>query len=402
MRALITRRLGLSVLVAYLGFRAISTVFILITAAHQVPAGVPGGTGGAAHPAYLDMMRMWDGTWYREIAVNGYPDQIPRNEAGVVQQNAWAFYPLFPLLARLGMDLTGFSFEAVAAVLTLAMGAGAAVLMARLLAPRVGPLVAFGAVCVYAASPPSPTLQLAYTESLGMLLLLAALLALARRDWLVASGLALLIGLTRPIALPLAVVALVAVWQRWRERREDPIRAGDWAGMVWTLVACGVAGFLWPAIAWWVTGERNAYTETMATWRIGNTIKPFDPWITNLSYLVGTGWAVFWVAVMIAALAAMLLGPWAEALGLQLRVWCAVYAAYLGAVLDVWTSVYRYLLFLFPLAVILIGGGWRRQPDEPRRLVGLRTVVLVLLGIGWQLWWCLELLQITPPADYPI
>ena len=36
-----------------------------------------------------------------------------------------------------------------------------------------------------------------------------------------------------------------------------------------------------------------------------------------------------------------------------------------------------------------------------RVLVGLRTVLIVGLFIGWQLWWCWELLRFVPPSDYP-
>ena len=43
---------------------------------------------------------MFDGSWYRNVAENGYPAELPRGEDGLVQQNAWAFFPLFPMLAR--------------------------------------------------------------------------------------------------------------------------------------------------------------------------------------------------------------------------------------------------------------------------------------------------------------
>ena len=99
----------------------------------------------------------------------------------------------------------------VASTLALVCGAAAAMVIAVLLRDRVGPRVAFAAVLVYATFVASPILQVAYTESLAMLLLAAFLLALSRERWLVASALALGIGVTRPIAVPLGVVALVAV-----------------------------------------------------------------------------------------------------------------------------------------------------------------------------------------------
>ena len=58
-----------------------------------------------------------------------------------------------------------------------------------------------------------------------MLLLVGFLLALARERWLVASVLALGLGVTRPIAVPLGLVALVAVVLRWRRRSGEPAAA---------------------------------------------------------------------------------------------------------------------------------------------------------------------------------
>ncbi len=38
---------------------------------------------------------------------NGYPEVLPTDEAGNVQENAWAFYALFPVLGRVVAGLTG-------------------------------------------------------------------------------------------------------------------------------------------------------------------------------------------------------------------------------------------------------------------------------------------------------
>ena len=64
----------------------------------------------------------------------------------------------------------------------------------------------------------APTFQLAYSEALAMALLSLALLWLIREQWGRASVAALVLGLTRPIAAPLAVVFAVAAWRRRRRR----------------------------------------------------------------------------------------------------------------------------------------------------------------------------------------
>src|SRR6476661_5752590 len=120
-----------------------------------------------------------------------------------------------------------------------------------------------------------------------MLLLVGYLYALARERWLVATVVALLVGLSRPIAVPLGLVTLVVVILRWRARRERPLTAGTYAAMLAALVGCGVAGLLWPAIAWWRTGVRSAYTDTMATWRSTGEVTPLRPWLDIARYLGG-------------------------------------------------------------------------------------------------------------------
>ena len=126
--------------------------------------------------------------------------------------------------------------------------------------------------------------------------------------------------------------------------------------------------------------------------------------VANSAVALGDFWGRFWLLAFVVAVLVAVLGPWARGLGAPMRTWTLGYLLYLGAVLDPWTSIYRYLLFVFPLAVVMVGGGW--APDDERsrayRFVGLRTVVLVLLGLGWQVWWGWELLRFIPPADNPI
>ena len=391
-------RFLLWVVLAYLALRLFTAVVLVIVAHYQQPVSWTG-----PHPDYFSMTVLWDGTWYRRIAEHGYPSTLPTDANGALQQNEWAFYPLFPLLARGLMTITGLGFPVVGSTLALVLGVGAAAGMAVLLRDRVGPKVAFAAVCVYAASPPSPTLQVAYTESMAILLLCGFLLALSRERWLVASLLALCTGLARPIALPLGLVALVAVWLRWRRRHRTPLDRGDYASMLAVLVSCAVAGLMWPAIVWWGTGSPSGYTDTMATWRSTGQVVPFKPWLGIGHYLFGSAGPIG-LALIAVAFVVVVVGPWARALGPLLRTWCLGYVLYLAAVLDPWTSVYRYLLELFPLAVVLIGGGWApdaRHTERPRRHVTLRAVVLVLLGLAWQVWWIWDLWRFVPPTDNP-
>lgn len=379
--------------------RVVCTTILLVVMHHQVPSGM---TGGDDVPVtYFPFTALWDGQWYQTIAEHGYPSTLPRSEGGSVQQNAWAFYPLFPLLSRVGMALTGLHFPAVGSTIALLCGAGAAVLMGLLLRERIGDPAAYLVVALWAGFPASVTLQLAYTESLAMLLLVGYLYALARERWLVAILVALLVGLSRPIAVPLALVTLLVVVVRWRRRRTRPISRGTYAAMAAALVGCGVAGLLWPAIAWWRTGVPSAYTDTMATWRSSGAVEPFKPWAGMSTYVFGDTWGPVVLFVLPLVLVAAVAGPWAHQLGADLRAWTLAYPAYLAAVLDPFTSIFRYLLPLFPVLVVLLGAGWKDRRGNGWRRLLWRFVPLAVLCVVGGYYWTDILWRFIPPSDYP-
>ncbi|MGB7447696.1 MAG: hypothetical protein WA892_01075, partial [Ornithinimicrobium sp.] len=247
-------------------------------------------------------------------------------------------------------------------------------------------------------------LQVAYTESLALLLLGSALWLLIRRRWLLAAAVALLTGLARPIALPLGLVALVAVVHRWRSPGADPVGRREAASMVAAVVACGVSGLLWPALAWIGTGRADAYPSTMAAWRAGEPVIPFVPTLEVARLVLGDTRGPWLLAAGAILLLLAILGPWAAALGVELRAWSLAYPLYLAAALDPWTSIYRYLLLLFPVFVVAVGAGWSTGADRGPQaswLLVVRTLVLTGLFLGWQVWWTWELFMFVPPRDNP-
>lgn len=387
------------VIALYAACRVASTTILVVVMGHQVPSGM---TGGDDVPVtFWPFTALWDGQWYQRVAEGGYPDVLPVTPEGHVAENPWAFYPLFPFVSKALMTVTGLGFPVAASTVALLCGFGAAVLMGLLLRERIGDAAALGVVVLWAVFPSSVVLQLAYTEAMAMLLLTAYLYALARERWLVATTVALLIGVTRPIAVPLGVVTLVAVWLRWRARHERPVRGTESASMLAALVGCGVAGFLWPAIAWWHTGVRSAYTETMSAWRGFRPIEPFMSWFDNARWWLGEPWGIVWLVVAGVLVVLVMAGPWAGALGAELRTWSLAYPAYLFAVQDPHTSTWRYLIPLFPVLAVLIGAGWAdRRGNHPARVVVVVAPLVVLSLLG-QYWWTDVLWQFTPPSDYP-
>lgn len=388
----------------YLAIRVLSGLLLGLAAREQV--WFPAVTGPSEGD--IDLAVSWDAKWYERIATEGYPDELPVGPDGRVQQNPWAFYPLFPLTVRLVSRLTTLDFATVAPVLALLAGLGAAVLMARLVsetspyaaADRTGPALAV--VAVWAAFPASPVLQMAYTESFSMVLLVAFLLLLVRGQWLACGATALLLGLTRPIALPLSVVVVVAVWLRWRERETRPFSTGERLAAGAALVATGASGLMWTATAWAGTGRRDAYPATMTAWRGEAAIDPIEPWRRTISWALEYQTQEFVVPAitMVLALAlslALLVPRVAPGIDPRLRVWAAAYAVYLLAVVDGGTSIVRYLVPLFPLAIVAVGA--HRERPSPRWR--WRTAFWVAVGVAGQVGWIWWLVLFTPPQDFP-
>src|SRR5450631_1760544 len=252
------------VLAAYALCGAFSVVLLVVVARYQNPMVWTG-----PHPSYFSMTVLWDGFWYGQIAQVGYPHSLPVDAVtGAVQENAWAFYPAFPMMSRVLMRVTGLGFPVVGSTLALLLGFGAAVAMGLLLRDRVGAKVALAAVAVYAACPVSPSFQIAYTESLAILLLCGFLWAVSKESWILAALWALLIGLSRAMAVPLTVVALAAGYRRWQRRGQDPITAREGWSVLAAVGACGAAGLLWPLIVGVSVGAPLAYTETMGAWSV--------------------------------------------------------------------------------------------------------------------------------------
>ncbi|HEX6257120.1 MAG TPA: hypothetical protein VFZ70_15035 [Euzebyales bacterium] len=198
------------------------------------------------------LLRRLDASWYIETARLGYEAQAATPAAieadpGVLRG---AFFPLWPLLVR-ATNPPGVSLEVSATVLATVLGFGVVVgswvLIARL-ADRTTADRAALLVCVF---PGSFVLSIAYAEALMLCLVVACLLALQDRRWVLAGMAAALATATRPNAIALvgacAWAAVVAV----RRRRE-------WASLVAPALApLGVVAF--HGYLWWWTGQPDAW-----------------------------------------------------------------------------------------------------------------------------------------------
>jgi hypothetical protein len=376
----------------------------------------PSNSFTLASPHYLAFASIWDGAWYRAIALGGYPSTLPVDSAGNVAQNAWAFMPAYPYLVRGLMTVTGTSFELVAIVVSLLFGWGAALLFRSLLGRFLPAGTATFAAVLFCVAPVSIMFQVAYAESMGLLLLVLALWLLVRQRFWLMLPVIVVLGMTRPTGLAFALFMVLYLVVRFvRPSALSTSATAVDTGTVWrdgagvqerlafrrfvppavVAVVSGLVGLAWPAIAWLVTGVPKAYTETELAWRadyIGRKpLTPFAPWVQGFSWWFHEPAGGILLVVVLVGFAAFLLMPPARRIGVELRLWVVAYFVYLLAVFFPQSSTWRILLPIFPLLGIVA------LPRFRSYRIAL-VIVSVLLQWVWMYYcWWINGYDWTPP-----
>ena len=192
---------------------------------------------------FTDIWARWDSDFFLRIAQNGYDDASA------------AFHPLYPaLIAALGRVFFGHYILA-GLVISLLCCLGSFVLLHRLALERLGVDGARHSVLYLAVFPMALFLQAVYSESLFLLLVLAAF-AFAERNRFAGAGLvAGLAILTRAAGLALLpALALLA----WRHRERPRALAG-------IALAVPVAA-IYPLVLWQQVGDPWAFTSAQDRW----------------------------------------------------------------------------------------------------------------------------------------
>ena len=196
-------------------------VFAIAFAVHVL--GRPAGyLRHDVHAHVFGLLNAWDGRWYRLVAAEGYL-LVPG------RQSDPAFFPLYPLLLRLGEHL-GVSAAASGLILSNLLLLVALVAFHALTRDVLGRETARRATIYVAVFPLGFVFSMAYPESLVLAALALAALAALRNRWAAAALCAAAAALARPeglfVALPLLAVA-------WRRRRTlDPVDRGLALGAV--------------------------------------------------------------------------------------------------------------------------------------------------------------------------
>jgi hypothetical protein len=367
--------------------RLVNVIMISLAARHQVALvdTIPGyyvNTPSPASPGYLSVITNWDGQWYERIAIRGYGEPSSLSYGGAsAEGHAWAFPPLFPLAAAAIMGLTGLGFGAAATVLNLIAGAAAMVMIFRLVERTAGRFVASALVAMTCAFISAPLLQIAYSESLALAFLSAALLLIQRGRYGFALIAVTALALTRLITPPLAVVIAAHAWSRYRRRAQSPVRWTEIAGMLGVaLISLGGLS-LWSFIA---TGWLSASPGTDASrGTVSGLAGTSLGWFGAMYRTQGVAGAGL-LLVVVLLLVRLAYDSRAKNWGTEIRAWYWAYPAYILVGAGVHPGMLRYLLLAFPVLLTVVGSPDRQTVPRGR----LALVVLVCcVGIGLQWFW---------------
>jgi hypothetical protein len=333
-----------------------------------------------------DVWARWDSVHFLRVAEHGYTSA----EA--------AFYPLYPgLVAALGRA-SGSHFVLAGIVVSLATCLASFVLLERLAEERLGADGARRAVLYLALFPTALFLQAVYSESLFLLLSLAAFMLAERRrfGWAgVVVGLALL---TRPTALALVPpLVLIARRESWRLATALPFLV------------------VYPVLLWRDAGDPWAFAHAEGTWN--RHVSPAGPlggmwdgaraaWAGVEQLASGSNSHVYWTAIapadstplraaainlelfaFLVLFVALAVIAWRE-LGAPYGLFAALSLALpLSVPSSRWPllSLPRFGLVVFPffLALAWLGG---RHARAHVAIVGCSALLLGVFVTQWALW----------------
>jgi hypothetical protein len=207
----------------FLGVGAIAAAYL----PQAEPAGNP-----LEPPGFLSYWAHWDGAWYSEIATEDYGERAPASTA---------FFPLYPMLLRLGTAIGGGP-ALWGVLISLVCTLFALFFLYRIAEELYDARAARGATLALAFFPSAFFLNAVYTEAPFLALTTGAFwAAYVRRNLLLAGLLGALAAATRNLGV-LLLIPLAVEWAR--NRRE--FGAGGLAGIA--LIPAGLlayAAYLW-------------------------------------------------------------------------------------------------------------------------------------------------------------
>jgi hypothetical protein len=207
----------------------------------------------------LGALAVWDGIWYRRVAVHGYLF-VPGHQSDT------AFFPLYPVLLR-AVHVTGLPLDAAGLLLSNLFLLAALLALYELGLALLPAADARRAAIFVAVFPTSYVFSMIYPESLVLGCMALAVLLAVRGRWLGCSFVAAAAALARPegamLMLPLAAIAV----EQWRTLAPD--KRGRAVAAVLAGPAALVSFLLYLG---WAVHDPFAWNETQQTW--GRSFSP--------------------------------------------------------------------------------------------------------------------------------
>jgi hypothetical protein len=285
------------------------------------------------YDALFSPLSQWDAVWYGWIADHGY-------DPAVGHGNAAAFFPLFPLIWGVAERVLPGPDTLLASLLSTALFGAALLLLWRITLGRFGEAMARRTVLYLAIFPLTFVFSLPYSESLFLLLSLAAFAATWYGRWWLGAAAGALAVLTRPVGI--ALVPALA-WRRWRTgaRGVRPYLP---------LLLPPAAELAFFTFLFWRTGDPLAHLHAQERgWERGFSFLPWLVLETLWTDVLSSGHLRFLVHI---AFVLLWLGLWFRAFRMRLPGEYLLYAALLvliptsGGLL---VSVGRFGMVAFPL-----------------------------------------------------
>jgi hypothetical protein len=341
-----------------------------------VARSVAGHLSPNAHP-FVNMWARWDAGWYLDVAKNGYRF-LPGKQSNV------AFFPFYPYLVRLAHRVIPLPNDAgwisVGLIVSNIALFGALIYLYRLVRLDYDRWTASRTVLYLCVFPTTLFLSAFYSESVFLLLIVAAFYYARAARWSITGLLAAAAALCRPAGLlllvPLVFEYLYQRQFRWRRIRPDCVFL--------LLPPIGLASHL--AMLEWRFGSWTVLfsAEAMAGWDRSLTL----PWNTLLYSFrhIGESIGYHGAAELVCTIALIALTILAC---FKLRPSYAIYSVVSVLFAISWgdlKSVPRFGLVIFPIIILLALSGSRRGFNRTYLVVSSLLAALSMLVFsqwGW-------------------
>ena len=210
----------------------------------------------------------WDSVAYKAIVLNGY---VYANDG---QGYNVAFFPLFPLLIRLLMQL-GLPFEVAGTLLNSVAFLGALLIFYRWISQNYTLKIAQWSTAILAWCPFSLFCTVIYTEGLFLFLSVSALVLFQQKKYILASIFGALSTATRVTGIALIPTFFLAAWQGKR---------GILAYLSSFLSGLGILAY--SVYCWLQFGEPLAFVKVQKAWTPSDQVFWGEGWLRMLSQVI--------------------------------------------------------------------------------------------------------------------